>query len=150
MRRAVITALCLLIALCVVSSAGAKVRITKIYYNSPGKDNGSDESLNGEWVMIKNISAKAKTLKNGWKLRDAQGHVYRFPTLKMPAGSRWKIHTGSGFDSFPPPGKPGDLYYGLGFYIWNNDEDTATLKDGNGDVVDRCHYDNASANYKRC
>jgi hypothetical protein len=43
MRLVEILALCVLVALAAVTAAGAKVKITKIYYNSPGRDNGSDQ-----------------------------------------------------------------------------------------------------------
>jgi hypothetical protein len=150
MRRMVIGALCLLVALSVATTAGAKIRITKIQYNPPGKDTGSNDSLNGEWVMIKNTATRDKTVHK-WKLRDAQGHVYKFGlSFTFPAGLSWKIHTGSGLDSFPTSTDPGDLYYGSSSYIWNNDKDTAILKSGSGAVVDRCHYNNPSRSSKLC
>jgi hypothetical protein len=149
MRLVAILALCVLVALAAVTAAGAKVKITKIYYNSPGRDNGSDDSLNGEWVMIKNISTNPRSIRN-WTLRDAQGHVYTFPGITMPPGSRWKIHTGPGLDSFPPPGKPGQLYWGMDTYVWNNGKDRATLRKANRVLVDRCYYNNPSRSYKIC
>jgi hypothetical protein len=63
MRRFAIVLQCVLVALAAATAAGAKVRITKIYYNSPGKDNGSNDSLNSEWVMIKNISTRKKKIQ---------------------------------------------------------------------------------------
>ena len=33
-----------------------------------------------------------------------------------------------------------DLYSGRGSAVWNNDGDTATVRDGGGAVVDTCSY----------
>jgi hypothetical protein len=134
MRRTVIAALCLLVALCVSSGASAKVRITKINYNPPGADTGSNKSLKAEWIAVRNKGRKAKQLL-GWKIRDQEGHVYRIGDFKIPGRTTFKLHTGSGLDSFPT-----DLYWGLSNYVWNNDGDKAFLKNKAGDVVDTCSY----------
>ena len=34
----------------------SRVVIKEIYYNSPGSDDGSNSSLNGEWIQLKNTS----------------------------------------------------------------------------------------------
>ena len=39
------------------ASAAPAVRILKIQYDSPGSDTGSNTSLNGEWVVLKNFSS---------------------------------------------------------------------------------------------
>jgi hypothetical protein len=44
------------------------------------------------------------------------------------------IHTGKGTNTQT------NRYWGLGGYVWNNDGDRATLKDNNGNVIDRCSY----------
>jgi hypothetical protein len=54
-----------------MGSAPAKIRITKIYFDSPGDDTGSNTSLNAEYVVIKNTGTTRKAL-TGWTLRDAQ------------------------------------------------------------------------------
>lgn len=113
------------------SSGGA--RITAIYFNSPGNDTGSNSSLNAEWVRIKNTTSTRKTL-TGWTLRDSSTHVFTFPTFGLAAGAAVKVHTGSGGDT------AGNLYWHESGYIWNNDGDTATLRNAGGTVVDRCSY----------
>src|SRR5437763_8418702 len=55
-------------------AARSPVRITKIYYNSPGPDTGSNTSLNAEYVRIHNRSNRTVTLTH-WTLRDRAGHV---------------------------------------------------------------------------
>jgi lamin tail-like protein len=82
----------------ITSVASAAVRITKVQYDSPGTDYGSNSSLNAEWVRIKNTGSKKKSL-DGWKLRDKAGHVYRFNDFRLGAGKWVKVHTGSGSDS---------------------------------------------------
>jgi len=65
-----------------MGSAPAKIRITKIYFDSPGDDTGSNTSLNAEYVVIKNTGTTRKAL-TGWTLRDASRHVYKFPIFRL-------------------------------------------------------------------
>ncbi|WP_327048916.1 lamin tail domain-containing protein [Microbispora sp. NBC_01189] len=62
------------------------VRITKIYYDSPGSpDTGSNSSLNGEYVQIRNTTRKAVSLK-GWTMCDKTkqaGHAYTFGAFTL-------------------------------------------------------------------
>jgi hypothetical protein len=122
-------------------SAGIKIR--EIYFDSPGTDDGSNKSLNAEWVEIKNTGTVAKAL-TGWTLRDASGHVFKFPTFKLKPGKSVKVHTGKGSNSST------DLYWRSSSYIWNNDGDTATLKKKkSGTVASKCSY-TGSGSYKIC
>jgi hypothetical protein len=114
------------------SSTGG-VAIKAIYFDSPGSDDGSNSSLNAEWVRLKNTTSTRKTL-TGWSLHDGASHVYSFPTFSLAAGAYVKIHTGSGGNT------AGDLYWHSPGYIWNNTGDTATLQNANGSVVDSCAY----------
>ena len=75
-----------LAAVCALS-AGAAIKITKVYYDSPGSDYGSNSSLNAEWVRIKNTGSSARQLQ-GWTVRDTSSHVYRFGALRLGAGTR--------------------------------------------------------------
>jgi hypothetical protein len=123
--------------------AMAAIRITKIYYDSPGTDTGSNSSLNAEWIRLKNTGRRAKSLR-GWKIRDASGHVYRFGRFRLRPGRAVTVHTGSGSNT------AAHRYWRQDWYVWNNDEDRATLKNGSGSVVARCSYNNSSADYKVC
>lgn len=114
-------------------AAGHRIKIYEIYYNSPGPDNGSNRSLNHEWVKLHNTSGHRITL-TGWTLRDRQGHVYKFGTYKIKAHGYVTIHTGKGTNTQT------DRYWGRRWYVWNNTGDRATLKDGSGTVIDRCAY----------
>jgi hypothetical protein len=71
----------------VSAEAASAIQITKVYYNSPGSDYGSNTSLNAEWVRITNTGTTYRTL-TGWTLRDASAHVYTFPTFKIAPGAR--------------------------------------------------------------
>jgi hypothetical protein len=84
MKRVTAAVLCGFAVLALASPGSAAIRITKIYYNSPGTDTGSNASLNGEWLTIKNMGNRAKQLK-GWKIRDVTGNVFRFLSFKLPA-----------------------------------------------------------------
>jgi hypothetical protein len=122
-----------LIVLGVIGPASAAIRISKVQYDSPGSDYGSNSSLKAEWVKIKNTGGKAKSL-SGWTLRDKAGHVYNFGSFKLKAGRTVTVHTGSGSDSAK------HLYQDSGAYIWNNDGDTAKLKNDNGKLIDKCSW----------
>ena len=77
-------------------------------------------------------------------MRDKGGHVYRFDTFTLGAHRTAKIHTGSG----PTSGL--HRYWGQGNYVWNNDKDTARLRNANGTLIDRCSYNAPSNSEKVC
>ena len=109
------------------------VVVRKIFYNSPGSDDGSNASLNGEWVKLHNRSGHLVTL-TGWTLRDRSGHVYTFGTYRLGAHAYVKIRTGRGHNT------QANRYQRRGAYVWNNDGDRATLKNASGVVQSRCSY----------
>lgn len=118
------------------------VRFTGVQYDSPGPDNGSNTSLNAEWVRIKNTSNQNRSM-SGWTIRDQQGHVYHFPsTYVLHAGASVKIHTGNGLDIQT------NLYWHQNSYVWNNTGDRAILKKGRTHV-DTCIWGDGSG-YTNC
>lgn len=121
------------------------VQLTKIQYDSPGTDTGSNASINGEWVRLTNKTSKTINLRN-WTVRDAAGHVYKFTTSQsLAAGKNLFVLTGKGTN-----GKPaGYRYWGSSSYVWNNAGDTATLKDPTGKTIDSCKWTKDS-NYTYC
>ena len=133
-----VTVVSLAVAVAPNASAVSHIRLTAIYFDSPGSDTGTNQSLNAEWVKIKNTTGHRKAL-TGWTLRDSGSstHVYHFPTFHLAAGAAVKVHTGHGTDGAH------NLYWGATGYIWNNDGDAATLKNANGVRVDRCSYTSA-------
>jgi Lamin Tail Domain len=142
MKRTLVSLIAAALTLGLAAPSSAAIRITKIYFDSPGADTGSNKSLNAEYVVIKNTGTIRKTL-TGWTLRDASRHVYKFPTFRLGAGKSVKVHTGKGINYL------GNLYWRSSSYIWNNNGDTATLKRSNGTVASRCSYTGAGS-YKIC
>jgi hypothetical protein len=56
------------------SAASGAVRITKIYYDSPGTDTRSNHSLNDEWIRLKTKGHSTRQLRD-WSVSYAAGHV---------------------------------------------------------------------------
>jgi len=126
-----------LLAAAPAQAASSPVVIREIFYNSPGSDTGSNASLNAEWVQLHNIASHAVTMTN-WTLRDKAGHVYTFGTYRIPAHWYLKIHTGPGKDT------KWNRFWNHGWYIWNNNGDTATLEGPAGGVKSQCTYSDPS------
>ncbi|MCE3032423.1 lamin tail domain-containing protein [Streptomyces griseofuscus] len=125
------------------AQAAGGVKIYHVWFDSPGSDNRSNTSLNGEWVQIKNTGGSAVSLK-GWVLKDASNHRYVFPNIKIGAGKYLKIHTGSG------KATTSDRYQGRRAYVWNNDKDTATLTKASGAKVWSCSWTTRDPSDKYC
>jgi hypothetical protein len=125
----------LAVAIAVVAfpaAAFGAIRIHKIRYDPPGADYQSNSQLRAEYIVVKNTGGKARQLR-GWVVKDRAGHRFRFPRYRIPSGGYVKIHTGSGRD------RRGDLYWGSGNFIWNNDGDKAALR-WKGRTRDTCRY----------
>jgi hypothetical protein len=125
------------------ADAASCVKIYKIYYDSPGTDDRSNSSLNGEWIQLKNVCATSKSL-TGYKIKDAVGATYMFGTASLGAGKLVKVHTGSGTNSST------DKYWRSSNYIWNNTSDTAKLYNSSGTLLRTCSYTTSSALPKIC
>jgi hypothetical protein len=48
------------------------------------------------------------------------------------------VHTGNGHN------RPGQRYWGQGWYVWNNDGDRATLRTNGFKLIDRCKWGDGS------
>ncbi|MFE5407026.1 lamin tail domain-containing protein [Streptomyces sp. NPDC056580] len=105
------------------------VYISSVRYDSPGRDDRSNWSLNQEWVDITNSTRRAVNL-DGWTLRDEDGHTYTFRHVRLDRRSTVRVHTGVGRDSRT------DLFQDRRAYVWNNDHDTATLRNDRDRFVD--------------
>ncbi|MEO5874626.1 MAG: lamin tail domain-containing protein [Streptosporangiaceae bacterium] len=125
-----------------VTSAKAtpSVHISRVWYDSPGRDSRSTTSLNGEWVQIKNSGAARRSLK-GWTLRDRGGNVYVFPAFTLGAGKTVKIHTGSGKNG------ASHRYQRRKTSVWNNSGDAAILRNAAGTSVDSCSWTQGVSKY---
>lgn len=104
------------------------VVLGKIQYDSPGRDNGSNRSLNAEWVDVTNTSRQAVNLR-GWTLSDSDGNRYTFD-LRLAGRSTVRVHTGTGRDT------RSDVYQDSRYYIWSNTRDKATLRNDRDRVID--------------
>jgi len=101
-------------------------QIINISYNPPGTDDLS--KLNEEYVVIFGVDVDM----TGWTLSDAQNHVYTFPNYMIETIAI--VHTGSGTNNAT------DLFWGRGTWVWNNKNDTATLKDSSGNIISIYSY----------
>lgn len=112
------------------------VQFTRIQYDSPGKDTGTNASLNGEWFRLTNRTTATINLRN-WTVRDAGGRVYTFSgNHSLGKGASVHVRTGKGTNGSPA----GYRYWGSASYVWNNGGDTATLRDGTRKTIDTCRW----------
>ena len=125
------------------ADAAPAVKISKVYYDSPGSDTGSNSSLNGEYFVVKNTTGTARYI-TGWTVKDVTGYTYKFGTFKLGAYASVKVHTGSGSNTST------DRYWGRGWYVWNNTSDTAYLRNASGTLVHQCAYNSSAYDYKNC
>ncbi len=105
----------------------ATVKITYIEYAPLGSD------LDGEHVVIKNFDAVDINLTH-WTLSDSSDTIFRIPTFTLPSLATVTVWVKKGTDD------PTNLYWGSTRAIWNNDGDTAFLKDTAGTEIHRCTY----------
>ena len=123
-------------------AAPATVYISKVYFDSPGSDRGSNSSLNAEYVVIRNGDNVAHSV-SGWTVRDKAGHIYKFGTLKLGAGKQAIVHTGDG-SSYTTSAST-HLYWGRGWYVWNNTGDKVILRRADASLKDTCTYSGAGS-----
>lgn len=119
------------------------IKIIQVYYESPGTDNRTNTSLNGEYVILKNMTSVNRSLTH-WTVRDAQNHVYTFGTFTLGAGKTVTLRTGKGTNS------AGGRYWGMTNYVWNNDTDRAILRTGAGTTIHTCAYNSTAVDYNNC
>ena len=117
------------------------VRISRIYYNSPGPDTGSNPSLNGEWIRLTNTGPTSRQLRDWW-ITDAGGHVYRFGRLALRSGASVTVHSGRGTGH--------KQYWNSSVYIWDNTRELARVYRPNGELASQCRYDDAHRSQIRC
>ena len=94
-----------------------------------GRDGRSKRSLNAEWVTVKNTGRLPVSLK-GWTLADKSGHTYLFSNLCLRGHQSVRVHTGIGHDTHR------DVYQDRRAYVWDNNGDTATLRNNHHRIID--------------
>ena len=105
----------------IVASPSPILRITAILRAD------SPPSSSGEMVIIQNVGSRVNM--KGWTLADLNGNLYVFPDFVLEVNAGVRVHSDTGFDT------GADLYWGRTSSVWDSN-DTATLKDRNGVVVD--------------
>ena len=125
------------------ASAAGCIYVNKIYYDSKGADTGSNASLNGEWVRLRNSCSTSKSLVD-YRIRDAAGHTYTFTSGSLAAGATVKVHTGKGSNT------ASHRYWGRTKYVWGNTRDTAKLYDPTAALIQSCSYNSSAVNWKAC
>ncbi|MFE5815839.1 lamin tail domain-containing protein [Streptomyces sp. NPDC056479] len=106
-----------------------KVKISDVQYDSPGREDRSNRSLNREWVEITNTTRHTVNL-DGWTLEDEDGNTYTFDHYRLEGRATVRVHTGFGRDT------DSDLYQDSRHYVWDNRSDTATLRNDRGRFID--------------
>ncbi|HVF03674.1 MAG TPA: lamin tail domain-containing protein [Frankiaceae bacterium] len=125
------------------AEAASALQFGRINYNSPGSDTSANTSVNGEWVVVKNVSSSTRCL-TGWTVRDVAGHVYKFGSFCLGGYKTVALHSGKGTNSSTR------RYWGSGWHIWNNTGDTAALRNSSGTLMDSCRWSSNGAGYTNC
>ncbi len=102
------------------------VIIAYVHYNAAGDDR---YNLNDEYVIISNNGNTSVNL-TGYTLSDEANHTFVFPDFVLESRGLVTIHTGSGNNT------DDELYWGSEYPVWNNDHDTAYLRDAEGELLD--------------
>ncbi len=107
------------------------LHITSFHANASGDDR---ENINGEYLRICNVTSRPVNL-DGFKIADASGNSWTLPSLIVPPGHTFKLHSGVG-DHQTDPKSQLAVYLGNLSPIWNNKYDRAVLYDRYGRVLD--------------
>ena len=129
--------------LLIIPRPASAIRISRIYYDSPGSDRATNRSLNAEFVRLKNTSRTTRQLR-GWRISDSDGHVYRFAMLRLRPGASVTVHSGRGRDT------PKDRYWNRRGYVWDNTRELVRVHTAHGRLADQCRYDNSRTGQIRC
>jgi len=121
-------------------SADGGVGITYIRYSLTQPDipafPPSCDPLTFEFVQLQNFGEAVDV--GGWTLEDAEGHLFTFPSLILEPGDRVRVWSRGAFPN--ENGWPTDLFWGSGAPIWNDDHDTAILRDNFGTELQRISW----------
>lgn len=139
--RAVLTALLAVAAsgvLATPAEAAPAIKVSKIYFDSPGTDSRTNASLNAEYVVLRNVSTTTRDI-TGWTVRDDTGYTYTLGTTRLAPNATVTVHSGKGTNS------AAHRYWQRTNYVWNNTYDTAVLRTRTGTVIHRCGYPTSHA-----
>jgi hypothetical protein len=125
-----------------VPPVNTTVKLTRVRYDAPGADTKAHR--NGEQVLITNTGRSAVTM-TGWTLRDASGHLYRFPATRVAGRDTVTVFSGAGANTLRK------RFWRSGAHVWNNTgRESATLRDSYGRLVDRCAWTSHPGGVKSC
>lgn len=113
--------------------AGSNVmlKIIHIEADAPGRDN---ENPNGEWIQIANQGNRPVNMA-GFTLKDEANNIYTFGDFTVAPGASFRLFSGQGRNTAT------ELYWGLvNRSVWNNDRDSAFLRDSQGALIDAFYY----------
>ena len=107
------------------------LHITSFHANASGDDR---ENINGEYLRVCNVSARPVNV-DGYRIADASGSSWVFPSMVVPPGHTFKIHSGVGEAQLDPRSQLA-IFLGNDMPIWNNKYDRAVIYDRFGRVMD--------------
>ena len=113
-----------------------------MYFDFPSSDRGSKSSLNAEYVVIRNGDNVSHSV-SGWTVRDKAGHVYKFGNLRLGLASRPSFTPARGTTYTTSAST--HLYWGRGWYVWNNTGDKVILRRADGSLRDTCSFSSAGS-----
>jgi hypothetical protein len=111
------------------------VKIMGIQYDAPGRDSNNCTTGNtrAEYLTLKNYSRTATVNLRGYKVRDAAGNVFTFPTNHyLEPGDYVKLRGGKGTNS----DRYNVVYRQNCNFMWNNDKDTIYVYKSSGSRAD--------------
>jgi micrococcal nuclease len=91
------------------------------------------ENLNGEYLILRNEGSCDYNIR-GWTVKDSGTNIYEFKRFMFIEDSEVTLFTGSG--------KNGDgiFYWNSPVPVWNNDHDSAYLRDSKGFLIKYFEY----------
>ncbi len=101
------------------------IELKQFNYNAQGDDN---KNLNDEYVVFQNVCDSAIALSK-WTVADSSNRQFTFPEFSLAANGEVTLFSGEGTNS------ANQLYWNNEFAIWNNDGDTLSLRDSEGNLV---------------
>ena len=107
------------------------LHITSFHANAPGEDT---TNIDGEYLRICNVSPTPINLA-GYKIARGDGKSWVLPSVVVPAGYTFELHSGVGTDQTDQSLQI-KVHLQSTSPVWNDDHDRCTLTDPLGKLVD--------------
>ncbi|MGV9771583.1 lamin tail domain-containing protein [Streptosporangium sp. NPDC003464] len=99
----------------------------------------------GFWRLSAAPSTQRAIDLAGWTLRDKTGYTYTFnDDVLLGAGKKLTIRSGQGNDG------TSSVFRGRRAYVWNNDTDTAYIRNSSARLIDSCSCNSTRADWINC